>query len=229
MKDLKFTFLITFLLALFTFSSWAQVDEMEAQMSLGDKNALVVDIQNVDKKQLESFFKDYFREYGKVKYNRKASEYYITEAELKPVSNDKVDVYAKMEDLNKAARLMVWIDNGTGFLNSTDHEKAYDAAAGMLVDFDIYVEKSLIEEELKDAERALDKMERDARQLEKDEEKYKETIEDAKKKITEMQEALVENERAQDDKSSEIKIHKEAIEEIREKLNNVGKNKKVKM
>lgn len=228
MKNLNITVLLLLVVGFLTSVS-AQVEEKESNMSLGDKNALVIDIQNIDKKQLESFFKDYFREYGKVKYNRKASEYYMSEAKLKPVSNDQVDVYAKMEDLSKAARLMVWIDNGKGFVNSDEFEDQYDAAAKMLVEFDIHIEKSLVEEELKEAEKNLDKMERDAKQLEKDNEKYKKTIEDARAKIVEMEEAIIDNEKAQDDKSSEIKIHKEAIEEIRERLNNVGKNKKVKM
>ena len=229
MKKFKFTFLMFLLLGLGSSSLFAQVEEMESEMSLGDKNALVMDVQNVDKKQLESYFKDYFREYGKVKYNRKASEFYMSEAKLKPVSDEKVDVYAKMEDLSKAARLMVWIDNGKGFVNSTDFDREYDATSDLLVDFGIHVEKSLIEDELKEAEKNLGKMERDARQLEKENKKYRDNIEDAEKKIVEMKEAIVENETAQDDKSTEIKIHQEAIEEIRERLNNVGKKKRLKM
>ncbi|GLR17747.1 hypothetical protein GCM10007940_23620 [Portibacter lacus] len=207
----------------------AQVDEQENSMSLGNKNALIIDVQNVDTKQLESYFKEYFKEWGKVKYNRKASEYYMNEAKLKPVSSEKVNLYAKVEELNKASRLLVWIDNGDGFVNSEDFEKEYDAAAEMLVDFSIFVEKSLVEDELKEAEKNLGKMERDAKQLEKDNEKYKKAIEDARQKIQEMEEAIIDNEKAQDDKSAELKIHQEALEEIRERLNNVGKNKKLKM
>ncbi len=229
MKNLKFTLLVFLLGAFFSSTISGQVEEKEGLMSLGDKNALVIDVQNVDKKKLESFFKEYFKEWGKVKFNRKAGEYYMSEAKLKPVSKEKVDVYAKMEELNKAARLMLWIDNGEGFVSSESFEEQYDDAAKMLVDFDIFVEKSLIETELKDAEKNLGKMERDAKQLMKDNGKYKKTIEDAKAKIIKMEEAIIDNEKAQDDKSAEMKIHKEAIEEIRERLNNVGKNKKVKM
>ena len=207
----------------------AQVEEREGLMSLGDKNALTIDIQNVDKKQLESYFKEYFKEWGKVKYNRKASEYYMDEAKLKPVSSENVYLYAKMEDLNKAARLMVWIDNGQGFVSSTAFEKEYNAAGKMLVEFDIFIEKSMVEDELQAAEKNLGKMERDATQLVKDNEKYVKAIEDARKKIQQMEEAIIDNDKAQDDKSSEMTIHKEAIEEIRERLNNVGKNKKLKM
>jgi len=207
----------------------AQVEEREGLMSLGDKNAVTIDIENVSKKQLESYFKTYFKEWGKVKYNRKASEYYMDGAKLKPVSSDKVNLYAKMEELNKAARLMVWIDNGEGFVSSAEYEKEYDATAKLLVDFDIYIEKSMVEDELKAAEKNLGKMERDAKQLEKDNAKYKKTIEDARKKIQQMEEAIIDNDKAQDDKSAEMKIHKEAIEEIRERLNNVGKKKKLKM
>lgn len=229
MKNSKFTMFVVLLIAFLSSNLTAQVEEREGLMSLGDKNAITIDIQNVDKKQLETYFKEYFKEWGKVKYNRKASEYYMEEAKLKPVSSDKVNLYAKMEDLNKAARLMVWIDNGQGFVSAADYEKEYDATAKLLVDFDIHIEKSMIEDEMKAAEKNLGKMERDSKQLVKDNEKYKKTIEDARKKIQEMEEAIIDNEKAQDDKSAEMKIHKEAIEEIRERLNNVGKNKKLKM
>jgi GT2 family glycosyltransferase len=229
MKITKLTILLTFLCGVAISSMQAQVDERESLMSLGDKNALSIDVQNVDKKALESYFKEYFKEFGKVKYNRKGSEYYIDGAKMKTVSSDKVNVYAKMEELTKAARLYLWIDDGTAFVSSSDTEKEYEAAERLLIDFDIYVEKSLIEDELKAAEKDLAKMERDAKQLEKDNEKYKKTIEDARQKIQEMEEAIIDNEKAQDDKSAEMQIHKEAIEEIVERLNNVGKNKKPKI
>ena len=74
----NFLFTIALLVLGFTFNSLnAQVQEKEALMSLGDQNALTIDIQNVDKKALESYYKGYFKEFGKVKFNRKANEYYI--------------------------------------------------------------------------------------------------------------------------------------------------------
>lgn len=229
MKNSRITILLTFICSVVFSSIQAQVDERESLMSLGDKNALSIDVQNVDQKALESYFKDYFKEFGRVKYNRKGKEYYIEDAKLKSVSSEKVNVYAKMEDLNKAARLYLWIDNGTAFVNSRETEKEYDAVESMLIDFDIYIEKSLIESELKAAEKDLASMERDVSQLEKDNEKYKKEIEKARQTIQEMEEAIIDNEKAQDEKTAEMQIHKEAIEEIVERLNNVGKNKKPKM
>ena len=63
----NFLFTIALLVLGFTFNSLnAQVQEKEALMSLGDQNALTIDIQNVDKKALESYYKGYFKEFGKV-------------------------------------------------------------------------------------------------------------------------------------------------------------------
>lgn len=226
----NFPLTIAILLIGFLFTSLsAQVDEREALMSLGDQNALTIDIQNVDQKELESYFKSYFKEYGKVKYNRKGNEYYMNEAKIKSISKDKVNVYAKMEELNKAARLYLWVDSGMSIINSDENEKEFEAASDILVDFSTFIEKSLIEDELKAAEKNLEKMERDLTQLEKDNKKYHSSIEDAQKKIAEMEEAIDQNVKDQENKNQELSIHKEGVEEIRSKLNNVGKSKKIKM
>lgn len=226
----NFLFTIALLVLGFTFNSLnAQVQEKEALMSLGDQNALTIDIQNVDKKALESYYKGYFKEFGKVKFNRKANEYYINEAKIPSISKNRVNVYSKMEELNKAARLYVWIDSGMSIVSSDENENEFKAAKDLLIDFSIHVERSLIEDELKAAEKNLEKMERDIKQLEKDNEKYHKAIEDAQKKIAEMEESIEQNVREQDNKTQEMEIHKEGVEEIRQKLNNVGKSKKIKM
>lgn len=219
-----------FLIFSFLVSSlYAQVEEKEQLMSLGDQNALIMDVKNVDKKKLEGYFKTYFKEYGKVKYNRKAKEFYISGAKMPTISKDKVNVYAKMEELNNSARVSLFLDNGQAFVSSSENADQYKSLEKIMVDFDIYVEKLLIEKELKEAEKNLTQMERKEKQLKKDNEKYHKTIEEARKKIAKMEEAIAQNVKDQDDKAKEIEIHKQAIEEIREKLNNVGKNKKVKM
>ncbi len=229
MKNFKFT-IAFFVLLCFSFLNLnAQVEEREALMSLGDQNALVIDIQNVDKKELESYYKSYFKEFGKVKFNRKANEFYMNEAKIKSISKDKVNVYAKMEELNKAARLYLWVDSGMAIINSGEHEKEFDAASDLLVDFSLHIEKSLIEDELKSAEKTLSKSEKDLSQLEKDNSKYHKAIEDAQKKIAEMEEAIEQNVKDQEAKAQEITIHKEGVEDIRTKLNNVGKSRKMKM
>ncbi len=220
-NTLLFTFLIFISTSLLLHG---QIEEKEIAMSLGNQNALTLKVENVDEKGLENYFKSYFRDYGKVKYNRKAKEHYIHDAKVKSVSSDKVDIYAKTIDVNNDILLALFIDNGLGFVNSDDYEDQYDGAVKILNDFHTYIKKSLIEDELREAEKNLSSIERDIKQLEKDNDRYHKTIEDARKKIAEMEEAIEKNIGDQEAKNQELEIHKEGIEEIKDRLKKVEKS-----
>lgn len=217
-------FLTCLVFIAFSMNLHGQIEEKEIAMSLGNQNALTLKVENVDEKGLENYFKAYFRDYGKVKYNRKAKEHYIHDAKVKGVSSDKVDIYAKTIDVNKDILLALFIDNGLGFVNSQDYEDQYDGAVRILNDFNTYIKKSLIEDELKEAEKNLSAIEREIKQLEKDNERYHKTIEDAKQKIAEMEQAIEKNMGDQEAKTQELEIHKEGVEEIKERLKKVEKS-----
>ncbi len=219
---------IPFQVLLFSFLSISLIGQVVATqglMSLGNQDAMSMDIENVNQKSLETYFKSYFKEYGKIKFNRKAKEFFIVEAKMNQVSKNKLDVYAKIEDLNNSTRFYLWIDNGNGFINSSDFTEEYDNAEELLMDFSIYIKKSLIEDELKAGEKALSKAEKDYKQLQKDNDKYHKTIEEALKKIAEMEENIEKNIIDQENKVAEIEIYKNGVEEVKERLKNVGNSK----
>lgn len=224
MKNSIFSFIALAIFTLGSITISAQVEEREALMSLGDQNAITIDIDNVDKKKLEGYFRSYFKSYGKIKFNRKANEFYMENAKVKTISKEKLNLYIKLQEVDRSGRIYLWIDNGLSFVNSEETVMEFTGAEKLLSDFGLFVESSLIEEELKEAEKNLAKMERDQKILVKDNEKYHKAVEEAQKKIAEMEIAIEENVVKQANKASEIEIHKAGIEEVKMKLEQVGKN-----
>ena len=226
MKKIHTTILFLFIGLFISSTSFSQIEEKEAAMSLGAQNSLMMEFQKVDKKKLSGYLKTYFKEYGKVKENRKADEFYITDAKIKIISKDKVDFYARIDELKNRSAFFVWIDNGAGFVNSVEYTQQYNATASIIEDFALFVEKSMIEEELKEAEKNLGKMERELGQLQKENDRFHKNIEDARERIALMESNIEKNVMDQESVSEEIEIHKAGIEEIKERLNKVEKNDK---
>lgn len=218
MKNFLYSLVLIATSLLISNQSFGQLEEKEVRMSLGNQNAIALPVDNVTEKSLESYFQSYFRTFGKVKYNRKAKEYFIDKANVDKISKDKVDLYARMLEVEGKVFLFLFVDNGLAFVTSENSENEFRGANVVLKEFELFVRQSLIEEQLKEAEKNLSSMEREIKQLEKDNEKYQKTIEDARKKIEEMEKAIEKNVEEQRTKTEEIEIHKAGVEEIKLRL-----------
>ena len=208
-----------------TFTGFTQSEsyEKEVTMSLGNQNAIVVDMMEISEKDATSYWEDYMKEFTKMKKNRKADEFYAEGANIPLISDKTLDVYSKIEDLKGSSRLYVWIDNGGAFVSSNTDPGATNAAKGFINDFAVQAEKlhveALIEAEVKN----LGKLEKEFKGLEKDKESYEKEIEEAKQKIAKNEKNIEENIVSQENKTTEIDNQKELIEKIKLRLANVGK------
>lgn len=201
-----------------------QVTEQNRRMSLGEQSALVLEIKDADVKTVETVWKDFFGKFGKEKKNRKADEWYITDAEISPLRYSRtVDLYAQISGAGTVVTVVTWIDMKGGFLSAAEYPKEYPAAVEMLQDFNMTVKRTIIENDLKEQEKLLSRLENEMKKLLRENDNLHKIIEDAKEKIAKAEADIQTNLADQDARKKEIELQKNTIDEVRKRLKNVGK------
>lgn len=202
----------------------AQVVEQNRRMSLGEQSALVLEIKDADIKTVEGVWKDFFGKFGKEKKNRKADEWYITDAEIAPLRYSRtVDLYAQISEAGNMVTVVTWIDMRGGFLSASEYPKEYPAAVELLQDFNMTVKRTIIENDLKEQEKLLSRLENDMKKLLRENENLHKIIEDAKEKIAKAEADIETNLADQETKKKEIELQRNTIADVLERLKNIGK------
>ena len=201
------------------------VTETESSMSLGAQNGFYIDIDGADEKTTEKVFKKFVKDFGKVKRNKKAGEYFGEAVQLPMVNGtDDVALYVKLDERIDVTTVYAWVDLGGEFVDSNDNPKEAKGMESFLTDLYVAVKKEAIEQEMKDAEKEMKNLDKDMTKLEKQNKGYHNDIEKAKQKIEEAEKNIEQNLRDQDDQKVMIAKQKEKLEEIVSRLNSVGKN-----
>jgi len=221
----KFTLIFTLLLGSLSFIAAQTVSEVNKSMSLGKQSAFQIDIDGADEDLSEDVWKDFIKDYGKSKRNKKAREYYSIGARIPLISgSNDVDVYIRFDERVNMTTATMWIDMGESFINSNDHPKEAQGAEEFVTNYYLAVKKVAIEKEMKEQEKALNKLEKELRKLEKKNTGYHKDIEKAKEKIEKAEKNIEQNLKDQEDQAIVIEQQKKVIEEIIERLNNLGRN-----
>ncbi len=218
------TIINTFVLMLLAFPFFAQeINEMDKIMSLGNKNAFVIDHDRANKKMAEKCWESYMKEYGKAKRNRKAKEYETLEAKISLISSDKLGVYYIAEEGNGQATSFIFFDDGSQFMSSENAGDKIESIYTFLTPFVFEVEKAVIQEDLDNEEKTLKGLNKDLEKLEKTNKNLHKDIEDWKKKIAEAEAAIEQNLVDQENKKTEISNQEGVVEKTIDKLNSVGR------
>ena len=185
-------------------------EEMRA-MSEGNFNCIVMAFPATSADKVGDVWDKFIKDYkGKTKYDRKMKEYFTDNATIKGMSDNTVDVYAKVEDRGEAgSEIAIWYNLGVTYLSKKDFPTQFAVAEEMLNKFTKRLNAALLEELLKAEEKALKGMEGDLKDLVKEEEKRKKDIEDYKETIKKMEESI-----------------KKAEEDVKAKLEEQGGKKK---
>lgn len=214
--------LLTFAALLWLGTSVAQVSEISRQMSLGVHNGFRVAIPGASPKMISQVWKKYTRDYGKLKKNKKADEEYIEAAVIKSIYGaNPMDIYTSVEE----GYLTAFFDLKTGFLSSSSQPGEAAAAKNFMQEFGFEVQREQTRQELNDQEDALKKAEKYLDKLKKDHQTYHRDIEDAKERIKKAEANITTNEKDQDQTRKDIDTQKKKVEEVRIKLDNIGKSK----
>lgn len=208
------------------------VFEEDMNMSLGTKNALYVDVEGADKKIAEKAIENLLKEYGKVKKNRKAKEYYAEGITIPAIGGAQpLDIFVKIDEMKSQSRLYMWVYDGSTFINSIDDADQVDGAESILKDFFVKARRLAIQKEvdheednLKDREKELKKLEDKNKNLHKDIAKWEKEIEDRKRKIEQAKVDIEQNLVDQDEKAVEITEQKDVVRSTVEKMNNVQRH-----
>ena len=223
----KIGLLFILLTATFTFISAqaVSIDESSRTMSLGKQMGFEIEIDGADEDMTEDVWKEFMKDYGKTKRNKKAREYYSMGVRVPLVSgSNDVDVYIRFDERVNMTTATLWVDLGGGFVNSNEYPKEAKGIEDFLTDFYLAVKKEAIGEEMKDQEKALEKLEKELRKLEKKNEGYHKDIEKAKEKIQKAESNIEQNLKDQEDQRILIEQQKKVIEEVIARLNNLGRN-----
>ena len=223
MKPILTVFIFFFLGLTNSLISQAAV-ERKISMSLGPQNAYYVEIPGANKKLAQKTFEEFVKEYGKIKENGKAKEYFMMGTKI-PVINgtSPVDLYAKFDEGKDMATAYVFVDLGGAFVNSVDNPSQSASLKQFLFDYFITVRKKVVAEELKNEEKNLGGLEKDLKRLKDKNEDHHNDIAKAKQKILENEKNIETNVVDQENKTKEIDTQKVVVEKVVEKLNNLGK------
>ena len=222
-KDIRLS-LTTLLFIFFSIILQAQkvkVQEKEVKMSQGTRNGLTVEIPEADEKDVEKTWKKKMKKDFNAKTSNSKGEVFADDAEIKSISDNTVDVYAKAEEKKGNVRFTVFFNLGGVYLNSKDHSAHYKYVEKMLEDFAKEVAVNTLEEQLKEEEKNLKKLKNDQEKLVSDKEKLKSDIEDYKQRIKKAEEDIKENEKEQGKKKEEVAKQTKVVEEISQKLSKI--------
>lgn len=180
-----------------------KVEEKNETIGGGNHNALVVVIYDSNKEEIEKEWKSLMRD-----YNAKVSgkdEIFADNAMIKAMSENTVDVYARVEKVNdKECKLIVGFLMGETWLSNSGNKAAYNAAEKIVKDFANKTTKDGMAGITKGENKKLKELKDDKSDLEKKNENLKKDIEDYKAKLAKAEEDLKKNEEDQKKKQQEI-------------------------
>jgi len=212
---------ITLLLLLAGLSTWSwaqkiRVHESRESIGGGNHNALVVEVYGVDAKDVEKEWKSKMKDYG-AKVSNNKGEWFGDNATIKEMGNNTIDIYARVDDKKTEVDLVVAFDLGGAFLNSSEHADKYKIAERILHDFAVNLTKGAIELELKTQQKALDKLNSQQRDLEKENKNLNNEVVDYQNRIKKDQDAIEKNKNDQAAKQKDIAQQQQAVEETTKK------------
>ena len=220
----KIIYILIVFFSVSNLSKAQSVTESKESMSLGSQTSYTVEIEGANMDVTESVFKKMMKDYGKVKKNKKAKEFYAEEVKLPMVAgSDAVNLYVKFDERVNMTTATAWVDLGGSFINGDEHPKEAAGMEQFMSDLYVAVKRKAIEVEMKEAEKEENKLNKEMKKLEKKNKGYHKDIDNAKKKIEEAEANIEQNLKDQDDQRMKLAKQKEILEEIIARLNNVGK------
>jgi DNA repair exonuclease SbcCD ATPase subunit len=202
----------------------AQIREQKVKMSMGEQNALTLEIPGVTDKLVGEVWKDYLKkEYrSKPKWNRKTNEWFSDDADIESLGlGNTIDIYCTVEEKGEDVRLNVWFDLGGAYLNSKDHKDRYTEAEKMLMGFGLEVAKEKTRIELENEMNELKELEKELAKLKTANERYHKEIKRAEEVIKKAKEDIVNNEQEQKNMEGQIKEQEKVVKGVEKRLSDL--------
>jgi len=204
---------------LVSFAVQGQVEQENRVMSKGSQPALSLVIIGSDVKFVETEWKDYTKNYGRITKAKGGQESVIEAAQVLSIGGvNKLNLYAQAESVSGGTKVILWIEMAGGFINDKDFPKESKDAVTFLKEFGHKVEVEQIELDLVNQQKAMTKFQSDMTKLQHENETMQKTIETAKVKIADTELQVTANLEEQAAAQKLIDDQKLMIEAIQKKL-----------
>lgn len=208
----------------YTNAQTISVGEQTATFSIGTQNALTSTIYNCTKEDAVNKWKSYLKEFKNEKVKFDKDEMFGDNILIKEWGNNPVDVYTKFEENTdaKTVKIMVAYNLGGAFLSSSTDAVKYESAQKMVKDFAVKTSKFPLEEKLRAAQKLLEKISDEQKDLESKNKSLLNDIESYGNKIAKAQDDITANENEQQKKKTEIETQKSVLEKIKTQVDGVN-------
>jgi hypothetical protein len=212
-------FLTLVALAVLTIPALAQkisVSESTETIGAGSNNALVVTVYETDADEVEKAWRSLMKDFD-AKVSSKDG-IFADNALIKTMGANTIDVYAKtIKVKDKEVKLIVGWDLGGAYLSSSKHPEQFKEAKKIMYDFAVKLTKEGIGSQLKVAQKAMEKLNDQQKDLVKDQQNLQKDIEDYKAKIKKAEDDIVKNKSDQEKKKQEAEAQKKVVDAIADK------------
>ena len=192
------------------------VVEGNSKIAEGSNNALSVIIYETDFEEILKAWKKEMKD-TKAKVKKSKGEIFADNAVIKKLGDHPMDIYARTEKIVGGSKLIIGINLGGAFLNSSDHKEKYDAFAKFVEEFAESQIKEAIQKQIKAAEKELKDREKAQEKLVKEKTDLKSKIEGFKNDIKAAEGEITTNESDQDSKKMSIEEQKKEVEIVKAK------------
>ena len=210
------------LTSLTVFGQDVKVKESNESFSNGNHNALSVTLYVTDINMVEKEWKSKLKSFGYDKAHEQKDEYFFDNVLFKKMSDNTVDVFSKVDEgKDKSVVLTAAFDMGGAYLNSSDHKAQFDYVKTMMHDFAVEVTKDVLDDQIKDASKALSSLQSKQSSLEKDNKGLADDIVSYNSKIKKANEQIEQNKKDIETKKGEVSAQQKVLDGIKAKKESI--------
>jgi hypothetical protein len=219
-------YLLTFWVAVLPFITFAQVQEGEKLMSLGNNNSLSIELPKVKaefaEKVWKNFVKSYKGKYSKDKKSKERKEYLLDNGLIPGIgAGNTVDVHATFVEIGENTQFSAWFNLGGAFVSSAQFREQYTEAEKLVLKYAIETAAAQTKAQLEDQQDVLKDQEKQLKKLENKNADLKKDIENWKAKIKQAETDIETNVKGQEDQKIKIGEQRKLLDEIQKKLDSM--------
>ena len=204
----------TLLLATLTFGAFAQepieVRDGSVVFEGGTYASYSVTIHETDENFVEKLWKEQIKSSSDKVTTKK--EWFIDNARISSIDQDTLDIYSKVVKLGKTGNVdFIVAFNAHGTFIGPEDEKRHAAAMKYVYDFAFRTSKQIVNEQLEEAENALEKSKKDLEGLEKEKARLESSIEKNNQKISKAEGKIEQNGKDHDKLKSDIEVKRSMV------------------
>lgn len=203
----------------FVLQSQLSLAQNDSGLPKGINNSLSTEVENVSRKDAERIWKDLVKKFdGKTKKG-KNNAWYTEKVDVPQLGSEgSVKMFMTINEKDKVAKTIFTVSKDGEFINYDNSPEEAQEVEKIYREYVYELKKKSYANESKNEEDELKDLNKDLEKLEKDNKKYHDEIEKCKKKIAEMESKITRNLDDQEMKKEEIVKQKSTVEAVHDKI-----------